>query len=49
MCFAANRAGEVIVCGELPLAGLDAELLDRFLGLLHASASRAREFVLPAG
>jgi hypothetical protein len=47
VCFAENRAGEVIVCGEIPVAALDAELLDRFLGLLHASAARAREFVLP--
>ncbi|HEY3771908.1 MAG TPA: hypothetical protein VGL69_02860 [Solirubrobacteraceae bacterium] len=47
VCFAENRAGEVIVCGEIPVGALDAELLDRFLGLLHASATRAREFVLP--
>ncbi len=47
VCFAENRAGEVIVCGEIPVAALDAELLDRFLGLLHASAARARQFVLP--
>ena len=45
--FAENRAGEVLVGGELPLAALDVELLDRFLGLLHASATRARQFVLP--
>ncbi len=49
VCFAENRAGEVIVCGELPVASLHPELLDRFLGLLHASATRARQFVLPAG
>lgn len=48
VCFAENRAGEVIVCGELPVAALDGELLDRFLGLLHASAARARQFVLPS-
>jgi hypothetical protein len=47
VCFAENREGEVIVCGEVPVAALDAELLDRFLGLLHASAARARQFVLP--
>jgi len=47
VCFAENRAGEVIVCGEIPVAALDPELLDRFLGLLHASAARARQFVLP--
>jgi hypothetical protein len=46
VCFAENRAGEVLVCGELPVAAVDAELLDRFLGLLHASATRARQFVL---
>jgi hypothetical protein len=47
ICFAENRAGEVIVCGEIPVAALDSELLDRFLGLLHASAARARQYVLP--
>jgi len=46
VCFAENRAGEVLVCGELPVAALDVELLDRFLGLLHASATRARQFVI---
>ncbi len=49
VCFAHTRAGEVVVCGELPVGGLDGELLDRFLGLLHASAARARQFVLGAG
>ena len=49
VCFAENRAGELIVCGELPVTSLDTELLDRFLGLLHASATRARRFVLPTG
>jgi hypothetical protein len=48
VCFAENREGEVIVCGEIPTASLDVELLDRFLGLLLASASRAREFVIRA-
>lgn len=48
VCFAENREGEVIVCGEIPVRALDPELLDRFLGLLHASAARARQFVLPA-
>jgi hypothetical protein len=46
VCFAANQAGEVFVCGELPLQSLDAEMLDRFLGLLLASATRAREFAI---
>jgi hypothetical protein len=46
VCFAENRAGEVFVCGELPLEALDTETLDRFLGLLLASATRAREFVI---
>lgn len=46
VCFAENRAGEVFVCGELPLESLDPETLDRFLGLLLASATRAREFAL---
>lgn len=48
VCFAQNRAGEVFVCGELPLQSLDAEMLDRFLGLLLASATRAREFAIQA-
>ncbi|MGO9750840.1 MAG: hypothetical protein ACLP8S_18405 [Solirubrobacteraceae bacterium] len=46
VCFAENRAGEVFVCGELPLESLETETLDRFLGLLVASASRAREFAI---
>jgi len=46
VCFAENRAGEVFVCGELPLESLDLETLDRFLGLLLASATRAREFAI---
>ncbi|MGA2012169.1 MAG: hypothetical protein ABSH51_16835, partial [Solirubrobacteraceae bacterium] len=46
VCFAENRAGEVFVCGELPLESLSAEMLDRFLGLLLTSATRAREVAL---
>jgi hypothetical protein len=46
ICFAENQAGEVFVCGELPLESLDADTLDRFLGLLLASATRAREFAI---
>jgi hypothetical protein len=46
VCFAQNQAGEVFVCGELALQSLDTELLDRFLGLLLASATRAREFAI---
>ena len=46
VCFAENQAGEVFVCGELPLPSLDTEMLDRFLGLLLASATRAREFAI---
>lgn len=49
VCFAENQAGEVYVCGELPLASLDSEILDRFLGLLLASATRAREFAIQNG
>ena len=49
VCFAENRAGEVFVCGELPLESLEVETLDRFLGLLLASAVRAREFALDNG
>ena len=44
--FAQNMAGEVFVCGELPVESLRTETLDRFLGLLLANATRAREFVL---
>jgi hypothetical protein len=44
--FAENRAGEVFVCGELPLESLNPETLDRLLGLLLASATRAREFAI---
>jgi Putative bacterial sensory transduction regulator len=44
--FSENRAGEVFVCGELPLESLTTETLDRFLGLLLASATRAREFAI---
>jgi hypothetical protein len=46
VCFAENQAGEVFVCGELPLQSLDTDTLDRFLGLLLASAARAREFAI---
>ncbi len=49
VCFAENRAGEVFVCGELPLASLGTETIDRFLGLLLASAVRAREFAIHPG
>jgi len=44
--FAENQAGEVFVCGELPLESITTETLDRFLGLLLASATRAREFAI---
>jgi hypothetical protein len=46
VCFAENRAGEVFVCGELPVGAVDHATLDGFLGLLVASAARAREFAL---
>ncbi len=46
VCFAENQAGEVFVSGELPLFSLDTEMLDRFLGLLLASATRVREFAI---
>ncbi|MFZ0042618.1 MAG: hypothetical protein WAK93_15005 [Solirubrobacteraceae bacterium] len=48
VCFAENQAGEVFVCGELPLSSLDTEMLDQFLGLLLSSATRAREFAIQA-
>jgi hypothetical protein len=46
VCFAENRAREVFVSGEIPLESLSTETLDRFLGLLLASATRAREFAI---
>lgn len=46
VCFGENRAGEVFVSGEIPLESLSTETLDRFLGLLLASATRAREFAI---
>ena len=46
VCFGENRAGEVFVSGEIPLESLSSETLDRFLGLLLASATRAREFAI---
>jgi len=49
VCFAENRAGEVFVCGEIPLDSMSTDMLDRFLGLLLASATRAREFAIQNG
>jgi hypothetical protein len=46
VCFGENRAGEVFVSGEIPLESLGTETLDRFLGLLLASPTRAREFAI---
>ena len=46
VCFAENRAGEVYVCGELPVEALAPETLDQFLGLLLSLAARAREFAV---
>jgi hypothetical protein len=46
VCFAENRAREVFVSGEIPLESLSPLTLDRFLGLLLASATRAREFAI---
>ena len=46
VCFAETAEGEVQVIGELPLEQLSTETLDRFLGLLLASATRAREFAI---
>ncbi len=46
VCFAENRAQEVWVSGEIPLEALSVETLDSFLGLLLASATRAREFAI---
>jgi hypothetical protein len=48
VCFAVDEEGDVLVCGELPTGSLDAEMLDRFLGLLLTSAGRARNFVIHA-
>jgi hypothetical protein len=47
VCFAEDADRDVFVCGELPLEQLRTETLDRFLGLLLASAIRAREFAIP--
>lgn len=44
VCFGENADGEVFVSGELPVEQLATDTLDRFLGLLLASATRAREF-----
>ncbi|MBO0767433.1 MAG: YbjN domain-containing protein [Solirubrobacterales bacterium] len=44
--FAENQEGEVWVVGELPLEALSTETLDRFLGLVLASSTRAREFAI---
>ena len=41
--FAETAAGEVYVQGELPLAAVDAAMLDRVLGLLVRVAGEARE------
>jgi hypothetical protein len=49
VCFSENRAGEVWVGGELPAAALQPELIDRFLGLLLAASTRAREFAIESG
>lgn len=49
VCFAENRAGEVYVCGELPLESASTETIDRFLGLLLTCATRAREFAIQHG
>jgi hypothetical protein len=44
VCFGEDLAGEVFLSGELPLEQLSTDTLDRFLGLLLASSTRAREF-----
>lgn len=49
VAFAENAAGEVFLVGELPLESIETETLDRFLGLLLASATRAREFAISNG
>jgi hypothetical protein len=49
VCFAENSAGEVFLCGELPLEAVTAATLDSFLGLLLASATRARELAIGDG
>ena len=48
VCFAENRAGEILMSGEIPLRSLDREILDQFLGLLVTSAGRARELAIQA-
>ncbi|HET9073048.1 MAG TPA: hypothetical protein VFN48_00585 [Solirubrobacteraceae bacterium] len=46
VAFAETAQGEVHLAGELPLEQLRTETLDRCLGLLLASATRAREFAI---
>ncbi|HET9720045.1 MAG TPA: YbjN domain-containing protein [Solirubrobacteraceae bacterium] len=46
VAFAEDAERDVLVVGELPLEQLGSETLDRFLGLLLASATRAREFAI---
>ena len=41
--FAHTGAGKVYVKGDVPVAAVDAALLDRFLGLLVRTATMARE------
>jgi hypothetical protein len=44
VCFGEDLAGEVYLSGELPVEQLTTDTLDRCLGLLLASSTRAREF-----
>jgi hypothetical protein len=42
--FACTRAGDIWVHGDLPVAGLDEQLVDRLLGLVVEGALAARDY-----
>jgi hypothetical protein len=43
--FACTRSGDIWVHGDLPVAGLDAQAVDRLLGLVVEGALNARDAV----
>lgn len=47
--FSHTRAGEAWISGDLPLAAVTAEELDRFLGLLVLAATQARQHAAAPG
>jgi hypothetical protein len=42
--FACTRSGDIWVHGDLPVAGLDEQLVDRLLGLVVEGALAARDY-----